>query len=130
KITLMDEIRTRRGLAYGAYMGLSERLGRGSLSGWVSTANDKAVVTLKTVLKLFLALGEKGIDAGRLAFAKSFLAGSRAAELDDPERRLDARLSAVIVGLPPTFVDEFPARIRAVTAAEVRAAITRRIHAR
>jgi zinc protease len=130
KTTLMDEVRTHRGLAYGAYMGLTERLGRGSIAGWVSTANDKAVTTLKTVLRLFLALGDKGVDDGRLAFAKAFLAGSRAAEMDDPARRLDARLSAEIVGLPPAFVDEFPARVRAVTAADVKAAISRRIRAR
>jgi zinc protease len=130
KTTLMEEVRTRRGLAYGAYMGLSERLGRGSISGWVSTSNDKAVTTLKTVLRLFLALGDKGIDDRRLTLAKSFLAGSRASELDDPERRLDARLSAEIVGLPPTFTDDFPARVRAVTAAEVKAAIGRRIRAK
>lgn len=130
KATLMDEVRTRRGLAYGAYMGLSERLGRGSLTGWVSTSTEKAVATLKMVLRLFLALGDKGIDEGRLALAKAFLAGSRAAELDDPARRLDARLSAEIVGLPPSFVDEFPARVRAVTAADVRAAIARRIRAK
>lgn len=130
KATLMDEVRTRRGLAYGAYMGLSQRLGRGSLSGWVSTSTEKAVTTLKMVLRLFLALGDKGIDDGRLAFAKAFLAGSRAAELDEPARRLDARLSAEIVGLPPSFVDEFPARVQAVTAAEVKAAISRRVRAK
>ena len=31
--TLMDEIRTKRGLAYGAYMTLSEHRGAGAITG-------------------------------------------------------------------------------------------------
>jgi zinc protease len=129
KATLMDEVRTKRGLAYGAYMTLSERLGRGSLSGWVFSSADKAVATLKVVLRLYVAFMDKGIDAGRLAFAKTFLAGTHASLMDDPARRLEARVSAEIVGLPPTFVDDLPARVRAVTAAEVKAALARNVHA-
>ncbi len=130
KATLMDEVRSKRGLAYGAYMTLSQRRGRGSLTGWVFTANDKAVPTLKLVLKLFVGLMDKGIDDVRLAFAKAFLAGSQAAEMDDPGQRLDARVAAEVVGLPPDFVDNLPARIRTVTALEVKAALARNLHAR
>jgi zinc protease len=129
KSTLMDEIRTKRGLAYGAYMSLSERLGRGSVAGWVFSSADKAVPTLKMVLRLYVALMDKGIDDRRLTFAKTFLAGTEASLMDDPARRLEARVSAEIVGLPPTFVDELPARVRAVTAAEVKGALVRNVHA-
>jgi len=129
KATLMDEIRTKRSLAYGAYMTLSERLGRGALSGWVQAATAKAVPTLKLALKLYVGLMEKGIDADRLAFAKNFLAGAIATEMDDPQHRLDARVTAEIVGLPPAFVDDLPARVQAVTPAQLSAVISKRIHA-
>ena len=130
KATLMDEIRTKRSLAYGAYMTLSERLERGALSGWVQAATAKAVPTLKLALKLYVGLMEKGIDAERLAFAKSFLTGALGTEMDDPSHRLDARVTAEIVGLPAGFVDDLPARIQAVTPAQLNAVVARRIHAR
>ena len=127
--TLMDEVRTKRGLAYGAYMTLSQRIGRGALEGWVFSSNERAVATLKLSLKLFVGLMDKGIDADRLAFTKGFLAGSQAAELDDPQVRLDARVTAEVAGLPPDFVDTLPARIRAVSADQVRGAIARHVRA-
>ena len=130
KATLMDEIRTKRGLAYGAYMNLSERLARGAMTGWFFAATDKTVPTLKLALRLYVGLMDKGIDDGRLAFAKNFLAASQTSEMDDPAHRLDARVSAEIVGLPAQFVDDLPGRIRAVTAAEVKAALSRNLRAR
>ncbi|MES1165377.1 MAG: pitrilysin family protein [Verrucomicrobiota bacterium] len=130
KAMLMDEVRTKRGLAYGTYMGLSERVGRGALAGWVFTANDKMVPTLKLILRLYIGLMEKGIAADRLAFTKAFLAGSNTTEMDDPAQRLDARVSAEIAGLPPDFVDELPARIGAVTPDQVQGAVARHVHAR
>lgn len=129
KATLMDEIRTKRSLAYGAYMTLSERLERGALTGWVQAATAKAVPTLKLALKLYVGLMEKGIAPDRLAFAKSFLTGALGTEMDDPTHRLDARVTAEIVGLPPGFVDDLPARIQAVTSAQLGAVVARRIHA-
>ena len=64
--TLMDEVRTKRGLAYGAYMTLGERRGVGAAAGWVFSGTDKTVATLKLVLKLYVALMEWGVttDAG------------------------------------------------------------------
>jgi zinc protease len=128
--TLMDEVRTRRGLAYGAYLTLAERRGAGAATGWVFSATDKTVATLKLVLKLYLSFMEKGLDPARIAFFKEFLAGSYAAEIDAPEQRLAARVAAEVVGLPPDFVDTFPDRVRAVTPAAVNAAITRHVRAR
>lgn len=130
KATLMDELRTKRGVAYGTYMALAECLSRGPIQGWFFTATDKTVSTLKLVLRLYVRLMEKGIDDDRLAFAKEFLAGSQASVMDAPAHRLDARVSAEIVGLSADFVDQLPARIRAVNAVDVKAAVSRHVHAR
>jgi len=129
KATLMDELRTKRSLAYGAYLTMSQRLGRGALTGWVEAATAKAVPTLKLALKLYVELMQKGLDAPRLTFAKNALAGTLTTDMDDPDARLDARLTAELAGLPPTFLDELPARVQATTLAQVNAAISRRVHA-
>jgi zinc protease len=128
--TLMDEVRRKRGLAYGAYLLLEERRGSGATMGWVFSGTDKTVATLKLVLKLYLALMEKGLTPDQVAFFQRFLAGSHGADMDVPEQRLAARVSAEIAGLPSDFVDTFAARVAAVAPAEVNAAIKRHIHAR
>jgi zinc protease len=128
--TLMDEVRRKRGLAYGAYLQLEERRATGALAGWVFSGTEKTVGMLKLVLKLYVAFMEKGLSDADVTFFQRFLAGSQASEMDVPEHRLDARVSAEIAGLPADFVDTFPARVLAVSPAEVNAAIKRSVHAR
>jgi zinc protease len=128
--TLMDEVRRKRGLAYGAYLMLDERRGVGAATGWVFSGTDKTVAMLKLVLKLYVSFMEKGISPADVAFFQRFLIGSHGSEMDLPEHRLAARVSAEIAGLPPGFVDDYPALVAAVSPAEVNAAIKRHVHAR
>ena len=128
--TLMSEVRTKRGLAYGAYMSLGERRGTSATAGWVFSGTDKTIATLKLVLKLYVALMDQGLTAEQVAFFRTFLVGTLAAEMDAPEHRLDARVAAEMAGLPPDFVDTLPARLAAVTPAAVNAALKRHVHAR
>jgi zinc protease len=125
KATLMDEVRTKRGLAYGAYMGLVQQRGPSAVRAWVSMGADRAVTTLKLVLRLYKTLRKQGITEERVRFFQNFLAGTFASDMDDPTRRLIGRVSGEIQGLPADALDTFPARIRAVTPAEVNAAIER-----
>ena len=62
--TLMDEVRTKRGLAYGAYMTLATRRGPGAVRGWVFTSVKRTVTTLKLVLRLYRRLRKEGISRG------------------------------------------------------------------
>jgi zinc protease len=128
--TLMDEVRTKRGLAYGAYLSLGQRRGVGAASGWVFSGTDKTIATMKLVLKLYVALMETGVTAEQVEFFRRYLIGSHASDMDAPERRLDARVSAEIAGLPADFVDTTPARLRAIKPAAVNAALKRHVHAR
>jgi zinc protease len=128
--TLMDEVRRKRGLAYGAYMLLEERRGASATLGWVFSGTDKTVAMLKLVLKLYLSFMEKGLTPNDVAFFQRFIAGSHGSDMDIPEQRLEARVSAEIAGLPADFVDTFAARVAAVSPAEVNAAIKRNVHAR
>ena len=79
------------------------------------SGSDKTVTTLKLVLRLYVAFMEKGLSADEVAFFKRFLIGSHASEMDVPEHRLAARVSAEIAGLPADFVDTYPERINALT---------------
>jgi zinc protease len=128
--TLMNEVRTKRGLAYGAYMSLGRRRGTAAVVGWVFSSTDKADPTMKLVLKLYVGLMNDGLPAEQITFFRDFLIGSYASEMDAPEHRMDARVDAEIVGLPPDFVDTFPERLRAIKPAAVNAALKRHVHAR
>jgi len=128
--TLMDEVRRKRGLAYGAYLILEERRAAGAAIGWVFSGTDKTVAMLKLVLNLYVTFMEKGLTAADVAFFQRFLIGSHASDMDVPEQRLAARVSAEVAGLPGDFVDSYGARVSAVSAAEVNAAIKRHVHAR
>ena len=94
------------------------------------TGAEKTVVTLKLVLRLYTAFMQKGLTPDEVAFFQRFVAGAYAAEMDDPDHRLTARVSAEIAGLPPDFVDTYPAQVKALTVAEVNAAIKRNVHAK
>ena len=128
--TLMNEVRTKRGLAYGAYMTLGERRGVGAATGWVFSGTDKTVATLKLVLKLYVALMEWGVTTDQVVFFRNFLIGSHAADMDAPAQRMDARVSAEVAGLPADWVDTLPARLAAVKPAAVNAALKKYVHAR
>jgi predicted Zn-dependent peptidase len=128
--TLMSEVRTKRGLAYGAYMSLGRRRGTSAAVGWVFSATDKTVATLRLVLKLYVGLMESGVTAEQIDLFREFLIGSHASDMDAPEHRMDARVTAEIAGLPPDFVDTFPDRLRAIKPAAVNAALKRHVHAR
>ncbi len=127
--TLMDEARTKRGLAYGAYMDLVPRRGPGFFRGWIFTGADKTVTTLKLMLRLYKDLARTPPAAARVRFFQNFLAGTFASDMDDPAHRLAARLGAELEGLPADFVDTYVERIRAVTPQQVAAAIGKHITA-
>jgi zinc protease len=96
----------------------------------VFTGTDKTVTTLKLVLRLYTTLMQKGLTADEVAFFQRFVAGAYESEMDDPGHRLAARVTAEIAGLPPDFVDSYPSRVRALSAAEVNAALKRHVHAK
>jgi zinc protease len=129
KATLMDEVRTKRGLAYGAYMGIIPRRGPSTVRGWVFTGAERTVTTLKLLLRLYGRLMKQGLSAERLRFFQSFLAGTHASDMDAPERRLAARVSAELDGLPEDYVDTYADRIKAVTPEQVAAAIKSHVDA-
>jgi zinc protease len=122
-------VRTKRGLAYGAYMSLVPRRGPGATRGWVFTGADRTVKTLKLMLRLYRRLMKDGLSPESVRFFENFLAGAYASDMDAPERRLSARISAELDGLPPDHVDRYPERIKAITPEQVNAAIKAHIRA-
>jgi zinc protease len=116
---LMNEVRSKRGLSYGASARLGQARGRKSLMMHVFPSLEQTVETLELVLGLYRDWAEHGISADELEFARGYLASSFAFNLATPEDRLDLRFSVELSGVASDYADTFTARIRAVTADDV-----------
>lgn len=121
--TLMNEVRTQRGWAYGAYMNAIPYRHTGAVRGWVFTGVDHAVDTLKLVLRLYMDLAKQPPSDDTVGFFKKFLAGSYASDLDSPSGRLWHRVVAEIQGLPRDWVDNYAEKVATTSAADVRRAV-------
>lgn len=124
---LMKEVREKRGYAYSVYSYFSPRKLEGPFDLGLQTKRDQADAALKVardVLDDFLAHGPTEQE---LAAAKKHLTDSLALAIDS-NAKLIGYISVIgYYGLPLTYLDDFPAKMRAVTVQDVRAAFKRHV---
>lgn len=127
---LMDEVRAKRGLSYGA----SARLGQGrGAKAWlvsVSPALEQTVETITLVRGLLDELQRDGLPEKDIEFGRSNLHDSFAFHLATPEDRLDLRLTCELSGLPADYIERFGARVSGVTPAQAKLAVSRALRPR
>jgi zinc protease len=122
---LMNEVRSKRGLSYGASSRMAQGRGRRSLVVHVFPSLDQTAETLELVLGLHRTWIADGITAEEMAFSQSYLANSYAFSIATPEDRLEMRVAIELTGIDPEHGHRFPERIRAVTLDATRAAQAR-----
>jgi zinc protease len=79
---LMNEVRDRRGLAYGASTRLSYYARGGLLTASVATRNERIAESIAIIRGQFDSMAKDGITERELAEAKQYLVGSLALTLD------------------------------------------------
>lgn len=121
---LMNEVRSKRGLSYGASARMAQGRGRRALVVHVFPSLEQTPETLALVLGLHRSWVTDAITADELAFARNYLANSFAFSMATPEDRLDLHIATELAGLSHDHITRFPERIRAVDLD-----ITRRAHA-
>jgi zinc protease len=126
---LMNEVRSKRGLSYGASARIGQGRGGRGLVVHVFPSLAQTPETLALVLRLYEEWAKDGLTDDEVEFAKGYMANSFAFNVATPEDRLDLRASLAVAGLPPDHADRYPEKIRAVTSAEVRRAISAHLHA-
>jgi zinc protease len=117
---LMQEVRAKRGLSYGAYSRLGTAPATTSLDTWVFPEQAKAAETLDLILGLLEDYCTHGPTAAEVKFARRYRAGSYLLDNDPPGRRLARRLDARLLGLSDAWVKSYADRIAAVTTAQAR----------
>lgn len=117
---LMEEVREKRGLAYGVYSYLQPYQKSAVFAGSVATKNE-AVDTSLTVIKSELKrMAEEGPTPTELDNAKKFLTGSYALRFDTNAKIADQLLAIQRDDLGIDYVDKRNAQVEAVTVEEAK----------
>ncbi len=111
---LMDEVRVKRGLSYGASASLRSGRGRRALSVHVFPSAEQTAETLELVLRLYREWAEKGLRKEEVDFAKSYLQKSHAFSIQTADDRLNLQTQLLLCEMPLDYVTNFPERVAAV----------------
>jgi len=126
---LMKEVREKRGYAYSVYSYVSPRKQAGPFEIGLQTRRDQVDAALKVVDEVLREYIANGPTAQELAAAKKNLADGLALRTDSNAKLLGYLSAIGFYGLPLTYLDDFPARVNAVTAEQIRAAYARHVTA-
>lgn len=124
---LMNEVRSKRGLSYGASARLLNARTDKALVMHVFPSEEQTPETIALVEGLFKTWVAEGITDAELEFAKGYLAENFAFNLATPEERLDMRIAIENCSLPSDYSETYVQRIRAVTNDHVRSAMARHL---
>jgi predicted Zn-dependent peptidase len=120
---LMEELRVKRGLTYGAYSVLRRAKYGSYLSGYLQTklnSQQEAIDTVKAVVRNFV---EHGITQEELDAAKKFLIGSEPLRLETLSQRLHRAFDEYYYGRPPGYTKIQLEKIKNATLEEINAFI-------
>ena len=124
---LMKEVREKRGYAYSVYSHFQPLLQPGPFQIGLQTKREQASDALKVVEEVLAEFLARGPSEDELKAARRNLADGFPLRIDSNRKLLDHSAVIGFYGLPLSYLDEFPRRIEAVTAAEIRAAFRRHI---
>ncbi|MEZ5607020.1 MAG: pitrilysin family protein [Burkholderiaceae bacterium] len=122
---LMNEVREKRGLSYGAYSSFSPGLNAGAFVIGLQTRPDQAgeaVTVARQVLTDFVA---QGPTAAELKAAQDNLVGGFALRLDSNRKLLGNLANIAWNGLPLDYLQHWGEHVDAVTLADIKAAFAR-----
>lgn len=127
---LTHEVRSVRGLSYGASSNLGHDRERELWTMWTFPAAKDAHKCLELQLRLYDDWVQNGIRPSELKRAKDFLVKSHAFEIDTASKRLDQRVEAELFGLPQGYFEGFVDRVQRVTRKDANAALRARLSKR
>jgi zinc protease len=124
---LTQEVREKRGLSYSVYSYFSPGLHAGQFAVGLQTRPDQAaqaVQVSRDVLAQFVANGPTETE---LKAAKDNLIGGFALRIDSNRKLLDNVANIAWVGLPLDYLTNWTQRVEKITAAEIKAALQRKL---
>lgn len=124
---LMKEVREKRGYAYSVHSYFAPRKLEGPFEIGLQTRREQVNDALKVVNEVLAEFIAKGPTPQELAAAKKNMVDGLALRMDSNAKLLGYLSTIGFYGLPLSYLDDFPARVKAVTAEQIRSAFARRV---
>ncbi len=124
---LMKEVRDKRGYAYSVYSYFAPMRQTGPFQIGLQTKRSQAKDAIKVSRDILAAFLKEGPTEEELAAAKANLIGSFPLRLDSNKKILDNVAAIAFFDLPLDYLDQYQAKVQAVTAEDVKQAFARRV---
>jgi zinc protease len=116
---LTEEVREKRGLAYGVYSYLTEMESAELYMGGVQTANERVAESLEVIRAEWARMAEEGVTAEELEKAKTYLTGSFPLRFDSNAKIANYLVFVMMEDLGADYINERNDLIEAVTLEDV-----------
>ena len=124
---LMKEVRDKRGYAYSVYSYFAPLRQTGPFQISLQTKRSQAGEAIKVARNVLDGFLKEGPSEEELAAAKANLTGSFPLRLDSNKKLLENAAVIGFYGLPLDYLDQYQAKVQAVTADDIRQAFARRV---
>ncbi|NTV69047.1 MAG: insulinase family protein [Azonexaceae bacterium] len=124
---LMKEVRDKRGYAYSVYSYFAPLKQTGPFQIGLQTKRSQAKDALKVTREVLSGFLKDGPSEEELAAAKANLTGSFPLRLDSNKKILENVANIGFYGLPLDYLDQYQAKVQAVTTDDIRKAFARRV---
>ncbi|MFA6312136.1 MAG: pitrilysin family protein [Sterolibacterium sp.] len=124
---LVQEVREKRGYAYSVYSYFAPRKLEGPFEIGLQTKREQAGEAIKLVEAVLADFLRQGPTPAELKAAKQNLIDGQALRLDSNAKILGYLSLIGFHKLPLTYIEDFPRRVEAVTAQQVREAFARHV---
>jgi zinc protease len=126
---LFNDIRTKRGLAYGVGGGIGTNFGHpGVLQISMGTKSQSTIEAIQAVDEDIADLSKHPITDDEIQRAKDAILNTFIFRLDSPDKILAERMTYEYYGYPPDWLDKYQSEIKKVTAADVNRVAQKYLH--
>jgi zinc protease len=116
---LFTHLREEKGYTYGAYSGLAAGRFRGNWSAQTDVRSEVTEPALTDLMDELRQIRDVTVPAKELQDKKRSLVASFALSLESPQQMLGYYVTSYTYKLPADYWDKYPARVMAVSAAQV-----------
>jgi zinc protease len=126
---LFNDIRTKRGLAYGVSGGIGSNFGHpGIMQVSIGTKSGSTVEAIQAAQEDIDDLAKHPITDEEIQRAKDDILNAFIFRLDSPDKILAERMTYEYYGYPPDWLDKYQAEIKKVTAADANRVAAKYLH--
>src|SRR5580658_1163772 len=126
---LFNDIRTKRGLAYGVSGGIGTNFGHpGVLQISIGTKSSTTIESIKAADEDIDDLATHPITEEEIQHAKDTILNAFIFQLDSPDKILGERMAYEYYGYPPDWLDKYQAEVKKVTVADVNRVAAKYLH--